>query len=106
MHETVIAKEIGSERFSFIAEEGETKKDFVAEASDLPGNYFHSRVWIDACDTGFLMVSKRTGNKVLFCLTEEKRDREGEVYAWEYLACVDFNYPLIAEDIKCVIFND
>jgi hypothetical protein len=43
------------------------------------------RVFDDACDQGFYVVSHRTGRKVLLVLEKEIRDAEGELCGWHYV---------------------
>lgn len=47
----------------------------------LPGG----RVYDDACDFGFIMVSHRTGRRVLMLLSGQD-ERDGEVQGWRYTA--------------------
>lgn len=54
---------------------------FIAEASELP---LPTRVWDDALDLGFRLVSHRTGDSVVFAMDRVVRDREGEVQAWVF----------------------
>lgn len=61
----------------------------AAEASDLgctagiaPGR----RVWSDACDVGFLVVSDRTGTEKLFTLAHERRSADNELEAWVFVS--------------------
>lgn len=49
---------------------------FTAEASGLPRM---GRVYDDACDVGYTLISERTGREVVFVVTHEERDREGEL---------------------------
>jgi len=62
-----------------------TWKDSVgaAECSDqiIPGP-----VWDDSADVGFYVLSKRTGNRVLFVYAEEIRDSEGELQYLKFQA--------------------
>lgn len=86
---------ISSSRFMF---SGVT---FSAEASDL-GRAFHlSRVYDDACDAGFSIVSVKTKNVAVFALQKETRDNEGDLASWEF-ACVT---PGLTH-LKAVIYND
>lgn len=66
---------VSSDRFLY--------KDFVftAEASDL-NDISMGRVYDDACDIGFTIISQRTGRAAVFVKVGEAKDREGEVSAF------------------------
>lgn len=55
-----------------------TTNTFSAEASDLRG-FRLGRIYDDACDIGFTLVSQRTGREIVFALAHEERDREGDL---------------------------
>lgn len=59
---------------------------FSAEESTLRANGFRGfgRVFDDACDIGFTMVSIRTGREVVFAQAGEDRDREGDLRFWTF----------------------
>ena len=107
MQETkVIAKRVGSERFTW-------HKDcnaFIAEASDLPKGFdFFSQVWNDACDAGFILVSERTGRELLFTFAYEDRHHvheDAEIAGWNFVADPAFNKGLITEPVRALIIND
>jgi hypothetical protein len=69
-----------------------------AEASDFGRSVWCRRVWSDACDVGFVVVSPRTGVKKLFTLVREERDGEGEVTSWKFVEC--------GGDVCITVFND
>jgi hypothetical protein len=75
-------------------------KNFSAEASELPKNFSLRKIYDDACDVGFSMVSTRTGRSVKFRLEKEIKN-EGDVLSWEF-KCIDQDH----KDIGVVIFND
>lgn len=54
---------------------------FSAEISSTHGL---GRVWDDSADQGFTMVSTRTSAEVVFVLTEEIRDEEGDTRWWTF----------------------
>lgn len=56
----------------------------VIDGSDVPQLFPFPRIWNDACDVGFWVVSPRTGKHMLFSLQDELRDEEGEVYGWRF----------------------
>ena len=49
----------------------------VAEASDLSDM---SRVWDDACDVGYTIVSAHTGRTVVYAVHSDKRDAGDLLY--------------------------
>jgi hypothetical protein len=53
----------------------------VGEASDLPDP---SRVWDDACDIGYTIVSHRTGREVIYA-GHQVAERDGDVIYWDYM---------------------
>jgi hypothetical protein len=60
----------------------------IAEASslgDTPTRRFKDRVWSDACDEGFWMVSPRTGQRLLFVQVGPIW-HSGELVGWEFKA--------------------
>jgi len=88
-----------SSEFSWNAE---TKK-FSAFASDLKGFGRLGRVYDDACDEGFTMISDRTGREVVFVSAGTEHDREGDVQAWVFVPAVG---QRDRPDCLVVIFND
>ena len=84
---------ISSTRFTF---KGNT---FSAEASELQG-FKLGRVYDDACDEGFSIVSERTGKSAVFAAADEIIHNE-ELSGWEF-KCVT---PGLTH-LKAVIFND
>jgi hypothetical protein len=55
-------------------------KLFSAEDSDLPRP---SRVYDDACDLGYTVVSARTGRAVVVVFESVTRDAQGDVLYWD-----------------------
>lgn len=87
---TIIAREVLSDRFTW----NEQNRIFVAEASDFQRN-LSGRVYDDACDAGFVMISVKTGGKILCLETSEKRDAENELLYTRFL-CYDLRgRPLV-----------
>jgi hypothetical protein len=73
---------VDSRYFTYDAKE----RLFVTEMSDLDNGGTREafgRVYDDACDVGLTIISQRTGSAVVFCLSEEKRDGEGDMMYWE-----------------------
>lgn len=100
----LIAREISTRRFTFVKE----SKTFVAESSDFRGTGVSGRVYDDACDEGFVLVSERTGQKILCLWSGGKRDRENELL-WETYLCYDLrgrplDGPLAGAEVR--ILND
>lgn len=57
----------------------------TADLSDFVPANLAGRLYADACDVGFYVVSQRTGRKVLFTESDVER-REGELVAYHYEA--------------------
>lgn len=86
---------ISSSKFSF------KNAVFSAEASDFGRSFDLGRVYDDAYDEGFTIVSERTGKPAVFALYNHDEDLEGDVTAWIF-KCVT---PGLTH-LKAVIFND
>jgi hypothetical protein len=86
---------ISSSRFSF---KGNT---FSAEASDFGRRFELGRVFDDAADEGFSIVSAKTGKIAVFALYNHEEDGEGDLVSWIF-HCVT---PGLTH-LKAVIFND
>jgi hypothetical protein len=74
-------------------------KTFATEASDLPRGFDINRVYDDAIDEGFTIVSKRTGKEVVFRKERLVKDTEGDIQAWEFSSVTILGF-------KAMIFND
>lgn len=85
---------ISSTRFVF---KGHT---FSAEASELR-NLRLGRVYDDACDEGFTIVSAKTAKGAVFVENGPEEDNEGDVVLWNF-KCVT---PGLTH-LKAVIYND
>jgi hypothetical protein len=86
---------ISSSKFSF------KNNTFVAEASDFGRKLPLGRVYDDACDEGFSIVSAKTGKIAVFALYNHEEDKEGDLVSWIF-KCVT---PGLTH-LKAVIFND
>lgn len=86
---------ISSSSFTFKGE------SFSAEASELSRTFRLGRVYDDACDEGFTIISEKTGKGAVFALHEIERDREGDLVSWIF-KCVT---PGLTH-LKAVIYND
>lgn len=84
-----------------------TNKIGVAEISDLGEKWNVGRIYNDACDVGFKVVSKRTGQDAIFYLSEERRSGEGDIYLWIFKPIPeDVRQGRVAADIEIHILND
>lgn len=72
---------------------------FIGIASDF--GFRLGRIYDDACDEGFTIVSKRTGKSAVFALTERKYNDDNDLCSWEFV-CVT---PGLSH-LKAVVFND
>lgn len=91
-------KEYSSKQFTWNVETGH----FVACASDLSRTDFWSRIYDDACDVGFAIVSERTGKSVVFYLAEQEHNGD-EITNWNFLP---LNNEVCPEGVMAVVFND
>ena len=57
----------------------------TGELSDFNPATLAGRLYADACDCGFYVVSGRTGTKMLFTEERVERDGDGETVAWHYV---------------------
>lgn len=98
----IVANKISSKFFTYTLE----NKTLTADASDLTGQNFSSRLYDDACDVGFIMVSAITQNEVMFHFVHKLDDGE-EMYGWEFHPTIESvkKYPNV-EGVKVLIFND
>lgn len=76
----------------------------VAEASDIAAalgvrDFIPERVYDDACDVGFTLISDRTGREVVFYLARTHCDDEGDFKYWEF-------HSLQREGLVVTVFND
>ncbi len=94
--------EIGSEMFFY---SGSTKT-FVGDASSLP-RWFDPmrRVWGDACDAGFVLVSEKTGAKVVFTFNHADLNDEGETVGWYFKAEPLINPKIVDTEYTLLIIN-
>jgi hypothetical protein len=81
-------------------------REFVADASDL-GNFKLDRIYPDACDMGFEMVSHRTGQSVKWYLMTEMYNGDGDITAWSFNLTPESarKYPDLANWVV-LVFND
>jgi hypothetical protein len=86
---------ICSSKFSF------KSNTFVTEVSGLSRRFSLERIYDDACDEGFTIISEKTGKGAVFALLTTERDREGDLVSWTF-KCVT---PGLTH-LKAVIYND
>jgi len=72
-------------------------REYVGEISSTHG---FGRVWIDSCDEGLTLVSKRTGEHATFVVCHTERDIDGDVAYW-ILEAADRSV-----DVTVRLFND
>ena len=75
------------------------KKKFYGELSLLRKGL--GRVYDDACDAGFTIVSKKTGKSAVFAIHREKRDKDNDLLYIEFV-CVT---PGL-KDLTATLYND
>jgi hypothetical protein len=66
-------------------DKGSDSKKWIGDASSLSlggAAVLFSRIYDDAADVGFVMVSERTGAEAIFALASEDRDAEGELVSY------------------------
>lgn len=100
----VIANKISSNFFHY----SPTQREFVAEASELPG-YFDpvSQVWNDAADAGFVMVGEKSDVGMIFTFVKEVCDNEGDIQEWLFEAEPSANRAFgLNYTIRASIIND
>jgi hypothetical protein len=59
--------------------------DGFADVSSFDPSTLAGRLYADACDVGFYVLSERSGNRMLFTEEKVERDAEGETVAWHYV---------------------
>jgi len=103
MNETVItADRINSTKFEYM----DASQSFVVEASELPKGFSpHKQIWNDSTDVGFIMVSHKTSQKLIFIQTEVEM-YDGDVEAWNFVATPEGNDNQITFPLNAVIIND
>lgn len=76
---------------------------FIGEMSEIGRQFkYFGRVYDDACDIGFTIISAKTGKHAVFALEKEVGDEnDHEIMAWEF-RCVT---PGLT-NLTAVIFND
>lgn len=100
----VIGSKINSAAFSWNPQ----SREFTADAAELQhaGLDPTGRLYADAADQGFVMVSAKTGETIEFTLNEVQR-HDGEVAYWEFKPTwADVFYNPKLRNVRAVVFND
>ena len=75
----IIAEKISTKYFHY----DKKNKIFSTEHSDLPKFFnFYSQIYNDACDSGFILVSEKTGNEALFVFDREDKQEDELMGTW------------------------
>jgi hypothetical protein len=64
------------------------------------------RVYDDAADVGYTLVSQATGREIVFAQSDTYRDQEGEVLSWRYEPLPEQCKSQTEANISLVVFND
>jgi hypothetical protein len=84
-------------------------REFTCDASQLARlpNNFMGRIYDDAIDLGFAIVSERTGNEAVWYHSQTVCDDEGDVREWVFLPTRETvqKMPQL-RDYKVIVFND
>ena len=96
----IIAQKISIRKFSYSKE----SKTFVGEVSELYNPF--SQIYDDACDIGFIMVNEDTRNEVIFTLSGEDKNDDGETTGWRFESQIKINGVWYHGTYKCLIAND
>ena len=81
-------------------------RTFSQEISSLGRYDLFQRIYDDACDTGFTMVSKKTGKEVVFFLSKDI-DWAGDEGKWIFEPIPESIRKVpAAKGLKVIIFND
>lgn len=79
---------------------------FTAWVAEL-GSYAFKRLYEDACDEGFEIVSCKSGSVSTFYVETEHRDDDNDVTHWTLKPTTETlrKHPLL-KDTKVIVFND
>lgn len=81
----ICSKQLSTKDFHYDAK----LKLFTAEISTLSHGRSHEvfgRVYDDACDEGFVLVSHKTGEEITFVVDKIDMDSEGDIAGWNLIA--------------------
>lgn len=84
-----------------------TEVSTLGSIADLCAGHVFGRVYPDACDEGFGLVSHRTGHTMYFAVDRVERDREGDIVAWHLVPTAQSKraHPRAA-GLKVTVYND
>ena len=106
MQETkVIGHQISTRSFLWQKEQN----TFTAEVSMLPKYFnFESRIWNDSMDAGFILISEKTGKRLIFTFTcqDISDDADREIMGWIFTAHPSFNKNVLTQPVRVLIIND
>jgi hypothetical protein len=94
---------VNSSRFTY----RKCDKQFISEISSLGKGFRMERVYPDACDVGFTMVSDKTGKQVVFVEEDEVRDVDNDILYWLFVPTensIRQNPELVG--VTVLLFND
>jgi hypothetical protein len=82
-------------------------KSFSAELSDLRGYQIFQRLYDDACDVGFNIENRKTGNVITVVFSSTETNEDGEVICHTFVPTSDSirRFPDL-EEYQIFIFND
>lgn len=101
---------VRSDRFHFELTADRRGGMFTAEASDLGTDFNLGRVYDDAADGGFAMVSVATGKVAVFVESDHVRDAEGELLYTDFVltprSARDLRLDGRSSNVTVRLFND
>ncbi len=80
-----------------------TNGGWSGELSDLGRDFSFGRVYDDAMDVGFVFTDEVTDQEIVYAMSEEKRDREGELL---YYGFVPAAHPGRTSMSVITLYND
>lgn len=78
---------------------------FSAEASDFQRD-LDGRIYVDAADQGFWLMSETTGVEKPFVRNKTHIDRDGDVSHWEYIEIEPRTGQRVMSGLRVHVFND
>lgn len=84
-----------------------TNTIFSAEISDLHGQNLFNRVFADACDVGFSLLSAKTGNVSDWKLVDVTKNYDDEITDWVFYPTLETvrRFPTLS-NAKLIVIND
>jgi hypothetical protein len=96
----IIGSKISSKHFTYDKE----ANAMISDISSLGRGVAFSRLYDDACDEGFVMVSTKTWQGIAFYLDDEIRNIDGDVECWVFKP-IKYQEHLVT-GMAVIIFND